>query len=77
MNAPGRALLARHIDCPGVCDVWVERDAILEIEDEMTRLQQIERACLEAMRAGWFTTNDAGDRAADALRAALAKVTSK
>jgi hypothetical protein len=40
-------------------------------EDEMTRLRLIEKAAREAMRAGWFTTNDAGDRAADALRAAL------
>lgn len=40
---PGRDLLARHIDCPGVCDVWVERDALLAMEDELTRLTRIER----------------------------------
>lgn len=68
---PGRDLLARHIDCIGVCDVWIERDTILAIEDELTRLGRIERAARAAMRAGWFTTNDAGDQAAEALRGAL------
>lgn len=57
-------------DCPEcgtrVATKWVPPET-LDIE----RLRAIEKAAREAMRAGWFTTNDAGDRAADALRAVL------
>lgn len=38
---------------------------------EIVRLRAIEHAARAAMRAGWFTTNDEGDRAAEALREAL------
>lgn len=67
----GRVLLARHTDCSGVCHVWVERDALLAIQDELNRLRLVDRCAREAIRAGWFTTNAAGDFAADALRVAL------
>lgn len=62
--------------------VWLRYDDVLDVvdqheccehpdHDDLARLRRIEAAALAAMRAGWFTTNDAGDRAADALRAAL------
>ena len=38
---------------------------------EFARLRKIEDAAREAWRCGWFTTNEAGDRAAVALHAAL------
>jgi hypothetical protein len=48
-----------------------DRLAAASLQADLARLRRIEEAARAAMRAGWFTTNDAGDRAADALRAAL------
>lgn len=49
------------------CIAWVS----VAFEAEIDRLRRIESAARAAVSAGWFTTNDEGDRAADALRAAL------
>ncbi len=49
----GRQLLDRHVDCEGVCEVWVEREAIAAIEAEAVEQERArireERARLRAV----------------------------
>lgn len=49
-------------------------DDIAAVINALPALLDVADAARAAVAAGWFTTNDAGDRAADDLRVALARL---
>ena len=49
-------------------------DDIAAVINALPALLDVADAARDAVAAGWFTTNEAGDSAADELRAALARL---